>query len=594
MDFPENSVIRMLTILSSSILITSMPFLSTVGIIPIPEASAQAILTDFNGDGYEDLAIGVPGEDFGGFTDVGLVTVIYGSSDGLRTSAVSSGDGMADQTWSQANIDIEGGGNIGDQFGFSLTTADFNGDGYSDLAVGVPGEGQGLPFGSAGAVNVIYGSIAGLSATPVSGTGRADQIWTQDSINIEDSADGADLFGSSLASGDFNNDGYDDLAVGAAFEDVGSKQDAGLVNVIYGSSTGLRAGVAGDGTGRTDQKWTQDSPEIAEASEPFDHFGEVLTTGDFNADQFSDLAIGVPFEDIGAINAAGLVNVIYGSSNGLSATPPGDDTGEPDQVWFLNSPFVEGTSGMLEKYGGALAAGDFNSDSADDLAVGVENDNIGGSGGGGVSVIYGSTSGLSATAKPDQLWWQGAAGVNDDPEPDDQFGAALAAGNFNDDIYYDLAIGVPFESVGSADNAGGVNVIYGSSAGLSATGISGTGRADQFWTQDTANIVDSSEENDKFGFAMATGDFNGDDSDDLAIGVHEEDVLGQFLTVPNAGAVSLIYGSNTGLSAAAVGPSDGHDDQIWSQNSAGIEDSAESDDNFGWSLAPPGASAVPA
>jgi len=150
------------------------------------------------------------------------------------------------------------------------------------------------------------------------------------------------------------------------------------------------------------------------------------------------------------------------------------------------------------------------------------------------------------------------------------------------------------ESVGSADNAGGVNVIYGSSAGLSATGISGTGRADQFWTQDTANIVDSSEDDDMFGFAMATGDFNGDDSDDLAIGVHEEDVPGQFLTVVNAGAVNVIYGSNTGLSAAAVGRSDGHDDQIWSQNSAGIEDSAESDDNFGWSLAPPGASAVPA
>ncbi|MGH7801272.1 MAG: integrin alpha, partial [Thermodesulfobacteriota bacterium] len=116
---------------------------------------------------------------------------------------------------------------------FARVRADFNGDGFDDLAIGVPGEDVGS-INSAGAVNVIYGTSGGLSATN-------DQIFTQDTSGIEDFAEVDDFFGLALTSGDFNGDGIDDLAIGVPFEDVGSIDRAGAVNVIYGTSRGLSA-----------------------------------------------------------------------------------------------------------------------------------------------------------------------------------------------------------------------------------------------------------------------------------------------------------------------------------------------------------------
>ena len=83
----------------------------------------------------------------------------------------------------------------------------------------------------------------------------------------------------------------------------------------------------------------------------------------------------------------------------------------------------------------------------------------------------------------------------------------------------DLAIGVQFEDLSNATNAGAVNVIYGSSLGLKATPVSaGNGRADQIFTQDSANVEGVAEDSDEFGKSLTSGDFNGDSFDDLAIG----------------------------------------------------------------------------
>jgi len=101
--------------------------------------------------------------------------------------------------------------------------ADFNGDGFGDLAVGVPGEDIGS-ISNAGGVNVLYGSSSGLAAA-------GNQFWSQNSKGVIGVAETGDAFGTVVATGDFNDDGYSDLAIGAPLESVGSATDAGGVNV---------------------------------------------------------------------------------------------------------------------------------------------------------------------------------------------------------------------------------------------------------------------------------------------------------------------------------------------------------------------------
>src|SRR5262249_12467876 len=137
-----------------------------------------------------------------------------------------------------------------------------------------------------------------------------------------------------------------------------------------------------------------------------------------------------------------------------------------------------------EFFGTALAAGDFNGDGFDDLAIGIAGKVVNmHNNAGAVSVLYGSASGI--TSAKDQLWTQDSPGINGIADASDQFGGALAAGDFNGDGRDDLAISASNETT-SVVATGGVNVIYGTSSGLNA-------KNDQFWTQDSPGINDSSE-----------------------------------------------------------------------------------------------------
>jgi hypothetical protein len=131
-----------------------------------------------------------------------------------------------DQIWDRDIVEVEGGAEALDHFGYALAAGDFNSDGRDDLAIGVPFEDiDSIP--NAGAVNVLYGSAGGLMAA-------GDQPWHQDVADVEGAAESGDEFALALAAGDFDGDGQDDLAIAVPEEDVESIADAGAVNVLYG------------------------------------------------------------------------------------------------------------------------------------------------------------------------------------------------------------------------------------------------------------------------------------------------------------------------------------------------------------------------
>jgi len=178
---------------------------------------------DFNGDGFADLAIGVPDKNTPAtVSNSGAVVVIYGAADGLTSTG---GAGVpASQFWSQNTTGVQGTSEGGDRFGAALAAGDFNDDGFSDLAIGVPGEKlvrSGVGF--SGMIVTIYGSANGLTTNPNAGV-PGSQSFSLEHVNdgqltlfaASTEADVPDqLFGSSLAWGDFNGDGVGDLAVGA-------------------------------------------------------------------------------------------------------------------------------------------------------------------------------------------------------------------------------------------------------------------------------------------------------------------------------------------------------------------------------------------
>ncbi len=508
---------------------------------------------DFNGDGYDDLAIGVPGDDSNSYTqNTGAVNVIYGSAGGL--AAVGN---RPNQLWTQESYGVQDFAQANDRFGAALAIGNFNGDAYDDLAVGVPGE-----DGGAGAVNVLYGSPQGLHWA-------YNQFWQQGAAGLVDAAEVGDQFGAVLTTSDFNGDGFTDLAVGAPGDDVGAIVDAGGVHVLYGSVYRL--------TSTWDQFWTQDTPYIPGHSEADDQFGFALTAGDFNGDGTDDLAVGTPFEnDEDGTNEddVGAVCLIYGAPGSVASGRGLSLAVLPAQSWTQDTFGVEGAEEAGDWFGYALAAGDFNGDGRDDLAVGVPGEDVGAIGdAGAVHVLFGAGYGLTSTN--DFLWHQDVTDVEGTADAGDMFGYAVAVGDFNGDGRADLAVGVPGEDLAGAGqdqaslfDVGAVNVLYGSPAGLSATYF-----ADQYWNQNVPGVQDAAEAYDHFGSVLGVGDFNGDGRADLAVGVPDEDVG----AAVNAGAVNVLYGSSSGGLTSNL-------NQFWHQDSPGVEGDAGAYDGFGRGL----------
>jgi hypothetical protein len=495
------------------------------------EPRAAAARTDFNGDGFADLAVDVPSENLGPTEDAGAVTIIQGSATGL---------GGEMTTWHQDSPGVGGQPADYDNFGRALATGDFDRDGFADLAIGTENDD---PDGivNTGAVNVLYGSADGL-------TSARSQYWRQDSPAVVDVSDPGDGFGTSLAAADFDGDGFADLAVGVPSEDLGSLQNAGAVIVLRGSADGL--------TGTGSRIIHKDRPGVVGQAKEFEEFGTELAAGNLGRGPFADLAVGTPSEGVGDAGRAGAVSVLYGSETGLTATG--------SEVWSQDSPGILGHARESDRFGYSLAVGDLGGSSHGDLVVGVPFSEVGFvPNAGAVSVIYGSPTGL--TAQGNQIWTQDSPGVIGIAEGGDLLGLSLAVGNLGNGTRADIVVGVPREDAGG-DEAGVVNVLYGSASGVSA-------EDNQLWYQDSPGVAGGAEDHDWFANALAIGDFGGGAPRDLAVGVPVE-AIG---SIQSAGAINVLYGSVSGLTAEG--------NLLWSQDSDGSDDAAETGDGFGGSLA---------
>jgi hypothetical protein len=513
---------------------------------PALGSSSGVAKGDFNGDGVADLAIGVPGSTIGGNANVGLVQVVYGSGGGLttNTTGIPRPQFFSESSlYSDLSLFAFPPPAAGDRFGAALASGDFNHDGYSDLAIGVPGKAIPGSFlispNSMGAIVVIYGSSHGLD--PNSGSGVVEFDFTsaiEDGLITLPSLPPLASFdfshaqlGASLAWGDFNKDGISDLVSGAPGLSIAY---LGGLNTV--SSVGGIWQILGSPSGGLDQHvggsklWTQNSIDPNLVDNAGDEFGLSLTAGGFNGNGFDDVAIGVPYKEIGSVTDAGMVVILSGSYLvGLDPLNGGHSVVSPGNL-----------AATSDHFGIALAAGDFNRDGDCDLAIAAPHKAIGPVSAAGVVYVVNGPFPVDSTVSSFNEWDQNKLGGT--AEAGDQFGTALAANDFNGDGYPDLAIGVPFEDVivngVSVVDAGEVDVIYSSGSGLS------TAHPPQVWTES------SPVAGNRFGAPLTAWNFGRNEltgspiqilrqTADLAVGMPFATVNG----VSGAGAINVIYGS---------------------------------------------------
>ncbi|MFD5895947.1 FG-GAP-like repeat-containing protein [Streptomyces sp. NPDC060366] len=434
-------------------------------------AAPSGMQGDFNGDGYRDLAIAAPLGKISGKTGAGYVAVVYGTKNGLDKSKRT--------IISQATTGIPGTPEKGDNFGDRLTTGDLDGDGYTDLVVGVHAERIG-DTDSFGVITVVWGGASGLkSAVDISAPlpkYRNELGW-------------------GLASGDFDGDGRTDLAaVNIAAPELNifkgpvsrTGKAAGLVGIDTYSQTGINADriVAGNvnGDGATDllvmgqeesgdayrtrsvlykggQSGLKSSSKVAGGYEAVisdvdkDGYGDIVTGN------FMEKSADEPNGGLG-----GAITVTYGSAAGLSTRTPvritQDTTGVP------------GTAKKGDRFGWSLAAGDTNRDGYADVAIGAPNEVTGSKRATGtVTVLRGSAKGLTGTGS--KSFTQDTAGVPGAAEAEDQFGASVELTDSNNDGRAELVAGAFAENEG----AGSVWLFKSGTSGITATGSTSFGAA---------------------------------------------------------------------------------------------------------------------
>ena len=230
---------------------------------------------DYDKNGFADLV--VSGLSVGDEPGHGWSTYLSGNADGLKYER-----------------DLRGGP--------VAASGDINDDGYDDLVTGEPDSPDDQPgeTQTGGLVGVRLGGPDGPAAEP--------DWWVQDSPGVPGVAEAGDGWGSDLSVADTDGDGYADVAIGAAGEDIGTVKDAGAVWVLRGSVSGLTP------TGA--RSWDQDSADVPGAAEKGDKWGAQVRLTDPNSDGRFGLLAAAPGENTGD----GHVWVLSAGAGGITAS----------------------------------------------------------------------------------------------------------------------------------------------------------------------------------------------------------------------------------------------------------------------------------
>jgi hypothetical protein len=450
---------------------------------------------DLDGNGRVDVVSGVPSwNGSGAAPDAGAVVVLWAGRNLWPETVVS-----------QATPGVPGDPSAYDRFGTALASADFDRDGYADLAVGAPGDATDIGAGRSpafGSVTVFYGSGAGIGS-------RVAQV----------EHGGHAGFGAALAAADLDGDGWPDLAVGSTGDDPRPEEDYGSGAVVV-----LRGGPAGFALARSN---TVARPDPALAS-----FGGLLAAGDLDGDGDQDLV------------------------EGYQGTPHWiDDPPVPGHVTYaLGSP--SGLGGAVRLSGdraASLAVGDLTCDGRADIVVGqplrttyTDDDAVPR---GRVTVYAGTATGPAAAGT---RITQATPGVPGGDEHGDLFGADVELSDVDRDGHLDLVIGSP----GEDGRRGRLTVLRGVRGGVDR-------RHAVTLDQASPEIPGKREAGDEFGAEIAMLDVSGDGRYDLVVGSPGENASRGQVTVVTLRGIFYIGRGVRSYTLESIGQRFGGPEKQW-------------------------------
>jgi len=479
---------------------------NTVGQI---SGNITAIAADVNGDGRNDLIVGVPYNDGpdGARPNCGAIYIIL-ARPGMPLPS------LRDLSVERPDVVIYGA-DPGDQVGTSLAAGDVNGDGVADLIVGAPNaDGPARP--NVGKVYLFFGGPS-VAASPVRDlrTPSADATiigWGGPTgKNVQDQA------GTAVAAGDVNGDGIADLIIGApgvkgpdgnrtTSPALGLSVSAGAIYVLFGSRSwpSVRDIGSNPASPNVDIVIYGRTSTVANIYRVGEGLGQAVAVGDVNGDGLGDIIGGAPFFTAGSDISQGRAYVFFGSRSPSNRR----DTQQTSGAQAPNAT-INGID-AADFLGGIVASGDVNGDRIDDLILGVPQGSGPGNarlGSGEVYVLFGGSS-LTGTRdldkNPPNTRFYGA-------DPGDALGFAIAVGDWNGDGQKDLILSAPAAD-GPGNQRDGAGEIYIILGGASFP----TGVVDFAETPPAENqTVYGATIGDQVGFSLAMADLDGDNKADL-------------------------------------------------------------------------------